>query len=137
MSISRLQNKLVQNNVSVINDENGNIHVSGHPAEDELIEMYQYIRPKIVIPVHGETRHLIKHAEIAIDCQVPETLVTRNGSVVRLAPNKAEVIDEVHAGRFALDGSRIIPVESDVIKDRNRISYNGVVVLSLVLDQNQ
>jgi ribonuclease J len=135
LSISRLQNKLVQNNVSVINDENGNIHVSGHPAEDELIEMYQYIRPKIVIPVHGETRHLIKHAEIAIDCQVPETLVTRNGSVVRLAPNKAEVIDEVHAGRFALDGSRIIPVESDVIKDRNRISYNGVVVLSIVLDQ--
>ena len=136
LSISRLQNKLVQNEVSVINDENGNIHVSGHPAEDELIEMYQLICPKIVIPVHGETRHLIKHAEIALDCQVPETLVVRNGSLVRLAPNKAKVIDEVQAGRFALDGSRIIPVESDVIKDRNRISYNGVVVLSLVLDHN-
>ena len=98
--------------------------------------MYQLICPKIVIPVHGETRHLIKHAEIALDCQVPETLVVRNGSVVRLAPNKAKVIDEVQAGRFAIDGSRIIPVESDVIKDRNRISYNGVVVLSLVLDHN-
>jgi ribonuclease J len=136
LSISRLQNKLVQNNVSVINDKNGNIHVSGHPAEDELIEMYQYIRPQIVVPVHGETRHLKKHAEIAEDCQVPETILVKNGSVVRLAPNNAEIIDEVHVGRFSIDGSRIVSLDSDVIKDRNRILYNGVVVLSLVLDQS-
>jgi ribonuclease J len=136
LSISRLQNKLVQNNVSVINDENGNIHVSGHPAEDELIEMYNYIRPQIVVPVHGEPRHLKKHAEIAQGCQVPETILVKNGSVVRLAPDRAQVIDEVHAGRFAVDGFRVIPIESDVIKDRNRIVYNGVAVLSLVLDQS-
>ena len=136
LSISRLQNKLVQNNVSVINDENGNIHVSGHPAQDELIEMYQYIRPQIVVPVHGETRHLKRHAEIAEDCQVPETILVKNGSVVRLAPNNAEIIDEVHVGRFSIDGSRIVSLDSDVIKDRNRILYNGVVVLSLVLDQS-
>jgi ribonuclease J len=136
LSISRLQNKLVQNNVSVINDENGNIHVSGHPAEDELIEMYNYIRPQIVVPVHGEPRHLKKHAEIAQGCQVPETILVKNGSVVRLAPDRAQVIDEVYAGRFAVDGSRVIPIESDVIKDRNRIVYNGVAVLSLVLDQS-
>jgi len=136
LSISRLQNKLVQNNVSVINDENGNIHVSGHPAADELIEMYSYIRPQIVIPVHGEPRHLKKHAEIAQDCQVPETILVKNGSIVRLAPDRAKVIDEVHAGRFAVDGARVIPIESDVIKDRNRIIYNGVAVLSLVLDQS-
>ena len=136
LSISRLQNKLVQNNVSVINDENGNIHVSGHPAEDELIEMYNYIRPQIVVPVHGEPRHLKKHAEIAQACQVPETILVKNGSVVRLAPDRAQVIDEVYAGRFAVDGSRVIPIESDVIKDRNRIVYNGVAVLSLVLDQS-
>jgi ribonuclease J len=136
LSISRLQNKLVQSDVTVINDENGNIHVSGHPAEDELIEMYQYVRPQIVVPVHGEPRHLKRHAEIAQNCQVPETILVNNGSVVRLAPNKAQIIDEVHAGRFALDGPRIQPLDSDVIKDRTRILYNGVAVFTLVLDQS-
>jgi ribonuclease J len=134
LSISRLQNKLVQNDVSVINDENGSIHVSGHPAEGELIKMYQYVRPQIVVPVHGEPRHLKRHAEIAQNCQVPETILVKNGSVVRLAPGKAQIIDQVHAGRFVLDGPRIIPLESDVFKDRMRILYNGVVVFSLVLD---
>jgi ribonuclease J len=136
LSISRLQNKLVQNNVSVVNDENGNIHVSGHPAENELIEMYQFIRPHIVVPVHGETRHLKRHAEIAENCQVPETILVKNGSVVRLAPNNAEIIDEVHVGRFSIDGSRIVSLNSDVVKDRNRILYNGVAVLSLILDHS-
>ncbi len=135
LSISRLQNKLVQNDVRVINDTNGDIHVSGHPAEDELIEMYQYIHPQIVVPVHGETRHLKKHAEIANKCQVPETVLVKNGSIVKLAPNKAQIIGEAQVGRLSIDGSRIISLESNVIKDRNRILYNGVVVLSLVLDR--
>ncbi|MBT3991366.1 MAG: ribonuclease J [Rhodospirillaceae bacterium] len=134
LSIGRLQNKLVQNGVDVINDENGNVHVSGHPAEDELIEMYQYVRPQIVVPVHGEPRHLKRHAEIAKNCQVPETILVNNGSVVRLAPERAQIIDEVHAARFAVDGPRIVPLESDVIKDRTRILYNGVAVFTLVLD---
>ena len=134
LSISRLQNKLIKNNVSVINDNDENIHVSGHPAEEELIKMYQYIRPEVVIPVHGEIRHLKRHAEIAADCQVPKSVIVNNGSVVRLAPNDAEIIGAVHAGRLSLDGDRIIPVDSDVIKDRNRIAYNGVAVLSLVIN---
>ena len=134
LAISRLQNKLIENNVSVINDQNGDIHVSGHPAEDELIEMYQYIRPKVAIPVHGEIRHLKKHGEIAADCQVPEIIIVKNGSVVRLSPNNARIVDEVHAGRLSFDGQRIISVNSDVIKDRSRIMYNGVAVLSLVID---
>jgi ribonuclease J len=134
LSIGRLQNKLVQNNVTVIADENGNVHVSGHPAEDELIEMYQYVRPQIVVPVHGEPRHLKRHAEIAKNCQVPETILVNNGSVVKLAPGQAGVIDEVHASRFALDGPRIVPLDSQVIKDRTRILYNGAAVLTLVLD---
>ena len=135
LSISRLQNKLVQNDVRVINDTNGDIHVSGHPAEDELIEMYQYILPQIVIPVHGETRHLKKHVEIANKCQIPETVLVKNGSIVKLAPNKAQIIGEAEVGRLSIEGSRLISLESNVIKDRNRILYNGVVVLSLVLDR--
>jgi ribonuclease J len=134
LAISRLQNRLVQNDVSVINDENGNIHVSGHPAKDELIEMYGYIRPKIVIPVHGEPRHLKRHAEIAQNCQVPETLIVNNGSVVRIAPGTVQIIDHVHSGRLALDGPNIIPLESNVIKDRKRILYDGVAVFTLLLD---
>ena len=134
LGIARLHNKLIQNGVDVIMDEHGNVHVSGHPAEDELIEMYQYVRPEIVVPVHGEPRHLKRHAEIAKNCQVPETILVNNGAVVRLAPNKAEIIDQVHAGRFALDGPRIVPLESQAIKDRTRILYNGVAVYTLVLD---
>lgn len=136
LSIGRLQNQLVQNGVEVIADENGNVHVSGHPAEDELVEMYQYVRPQIVVPVHGEPRHLKRHAEIAKNCQVPQTILVNNGSVVKLAPDQAKVVNEVQAGRLALDGPRIVPLESQVIKDRTRILYNGTAVLTLVLDES-
>ncbi|MDP7624313.1 MAG: ribonuclease J [Rhodospirillales bacterium] len=136
LSIGRLQNQLVQNGVEVIADENGNVHVSGHPAEDELVEMYQYVRPQIVVPVHGEPRHLKRHAEIAKNCQVPQTILVNNGSVVKLAPGQAKVVNEVQAGRLALDGPRIVPLESQVIKDRTRILYNGTAVLTLVLDDS-
>ena len=136
LSIGRLQNQLVQNGVEVIADENGNVHVSGHPAEDELVEMYQYVRPQIVVPVHGEPRHLKRHAEIAKNCQVPQTILVNNGSVVKLAPGQAKVVNEVQAGRLALDGPRIVPLESQVIKDRTRILYNGTAVLTLVLDES-
>jgi len=136
LSIGRLQNQLVQNGVEVIADENGNVHVSGHPAEDELVEMYQYVRPQIVVPVHGEPRHLKRHAEIAKNCQVPQTILVNNGSVVKLAPDQAKVVNEVQAGRLALDGPRIVPLESQVIKDRTRILYNGTAVLTLVLDDS-
>lgn len=135
LSISRLKNKFIKNKVAIIDEEQFDIHVSGHPSEDELIEMYSYLRPELVIPVHGEPRHIAKHAEIAKRCQIPETMIVNNGSMVRLAPGKAKIIDQVHAGRLALDGQRIIPLESHIIKDRMRIMYNGVIFVSVSVNE--
>ena len=137
LSISRLKNKFIKNKVTIIDEEQFDIHVSGHPAEDELIKMYSYLRPELVIPVHGEPRHLSKHAEIAKRCQVPETIIVNNGSMVRLAPGKAKIIDQVHAGRLAVDGQRIIPIESHIIKDRMRIMYNGVIFVTVLVNEKK
>jgi ribonuclease J len=134
LAIGRLQNRLALKGIDVINDHNGNVHVSGHPARDELVKMYQMVRPRIAIPVHGEPRHLLKHVELAKDCQVPETILVQNGSMVKLAPDTAGIIDEVEVGRFALEGNRLHPMEGDVVRDRSRIIYNGSAVLTLVLD---
>ena len=79
----------------MITDREADIHVSGHPARDELVRVYQWVRPKIALPVHGEVRHMIEHAALARACQVPETIVAPNGTLVRLAPGPAEIIDHV------------------------------------------
>jgi len=134
-AIGRLQNKLATLGVSIITARDEEIHVSGHPARDELSQMYQWVRPRISIPVHGEARHLKAHAELAKSCQIPFTLVARNGDVIRLdAQDGPEVIDEVYAGRLALDGKRLTAFDSDAIKGRRKLSFNGSVVVTAVVD---
>jgi ribonuclease J len=103
-SVGRLQNDLMAHGVEIVTDRDADIHVSGHPARDELVRMYQWIRPKIAVPVHGEVRHMVEHAALARTCQVPETIVAPNGTMVRLAPGPAQIIDHVHAARLARDG---------------------------------
>lgn len=133
-SISRIQNKLASMGVDIITARDEFVHVSGHPARDELIQMYQWIRPKIAVPVHGEARHLIAHAELARECQVPEPVGVRNGYAVRLAPGKATVVDEVRHGRIAVDGTRLVPMGSSAISDRRKLSHDGSAVVTLVVD---
>ncbi len=133
-SIGRLQNKLASLGVDVVTARNEDVHVSGHPARDELVQMYQWIRPKIAVPVHGEARHLIAHAELARECQVPEPVGARNGYAVRLAPGRATVVDEVPHGRLAVDGTRLIPMESAALRDRRRLAWNGSAVVTVVVD---
>ena len=133
LAIARNQNLLARKGVDLITEETHFVHVSGHPAREELIRMYQHLRPNISIPVHGEPRHLIHHAELARDCQVPETVLVENGSIVRLAPGKAQVIDEAHAGRLAVDGNRLVPLRGEALRDRSRAMLNGSVVVTLVV----
>src|SRR5690606_27534913 len=102
LAIGRLQNELAQLGVEIITDSDTFVHVSGHPARDELVRMYQLVRPKITLPVHGEARHLLAHAKLAEECQVPYPLVIENGDLVRLGPNGAEIIDDVPTGRLAV-----------------------------------
>ncbi|NQV55021.1 MAG: ribonuclease J, partial [Rhodospirillales bacterium] len=134
LAIGRIHNRLIGLGIDIVSELDDDIHVSGHPAQDELTEMYQLIRPQILIPVHGEQRHLKKHAEIAAACQVPETILVHNGSVVRLAPGPAEIIGEAPVGRLALDSGRLVPLKGQVITERTRVLFNGSAVFTLIVD---
>ncbi|MFQ5938930.1 MAG: ribonuclease J [Alphaproteobacteria bacterium] len=133
-AIFRLQNQLVGLGVEVISERTHFVHVSGHPNQDELMRMYQWVRPEVAVPVHGEGRHLAAHAELARACQVPQVVVVENGSLLRLAPGRAEIVEQVGAGRLALDGTELIAVDGAVLKSRYRMARNGVAVATLVLD---
>ena len=134
-SINRLQNALVRLGVEIVTEEDHFVHVSGHPARDELVRMYQMVRPQIAVPVHGEARHLIAHAELAGECQVQQPLVIQNGDVVRLAASGASVVDEVPVGRLASDGKGLLPLDGTALRDRRRVTFNGSAVATLVLDR--
>jgi ribonuclease J len=133
-AVGRLQNELLARGVEVITDKDVDIHVSGHPARDELVRVYQWVRPKIAVPVHGEIRHMVEHAALAKACQVPETVLAPNGTLVRLAPGPATVVDHVHAGRLARDGDVVTPVEGDALRERRKLLWNGAASVTLVVD---
>ncbi len=136
LAIGTLQNDLVRRGIRLITWRDDFVHVSGHPARDELARMYQLARPKVAVPVHGEYRHLTEHARLARDCQVAETVVCENGALVRLAPGRAAVRAQMPSGRIALEGNRLVPVDGEVIRSRKRALYNGLVVVSVALDED-
>jgi ribonuclease J len=134
-SIGRLQNALARLGVEIVTELDHFVHVSGHPARDELVRMYQMIRPRIAIPVHGEARHLIAHAALAGECQVPQPLIIENGDMVRFGPGGATIVDEVPVGRLASDGKTLLPLDGAALKDRRRLVLSGSAVATLVLDR--
>src|SRR3546814_11593117 len=109
----------------MVTDRQAMIHVSGHPGRPELAAMYGWLRPKIVIPVHGEMRHMVEHARLALAQGVPETVVPKNGSVIRLAPGAHQVISHEKGGRLLLAGDVILPADGAEINARRRISLHG------------
>ncbi|MCW5760769.1 MAG: ribonuclease J [Phenylobacterium sp.] len=133
--IRNLQNKLTENGVRLYTErDHPGIHVSGHPCRDELAEMYRWARPEIAVPTHGERRHLMEHAAFARDLQVPQQVTPRNGDLVRLAPGRAEVIDEVPAGRLFVDAGVLTPENGDALRERRHAAYNGMIAVSVALD---
>lgn len=134
VAIYDMQNELASRGVQIISEKDHFIHVSGHPCRDELTAMYQWIKPELSIPVHGEARHLREHAALAKELQVPETLVLKNGDMVRIAPGPAKIIDEVPAGRFVLDGDVLVPSWDIGIQERRRLSFAGAVFVSVALN---
>jgi ribonuclease J len=134
-AIFGLQNALVRLGVEIVTESDHFVHVSGHPAQDELVRMYQMIRPRIAIPVHGEARHLAAHADLALRCQVPEALVIANGDLVCLDKNGGAVVDEIPVGRLASDGKSLLPVGGAVMQQRRRTASEGSVVATIVLDR--
>lgn len=132
--ILALQNQLAQIDVEIISPNGSDIHVSGHPCRGELADMYEWARPRSAIPVHGEHRHLIAHAALAKELGVAEPCRVHNGDVVRLAPAPTEVIDAVQTGRLHLDGYIMTEDGSAALKERRKISYNGVVFVAVPID---
>ncbi len=133
--IRNLQNKLTENGVRLYTErDHPGIHVSGHPCRDELAEMYAWARPTIAVPTHGERRHLMEHAAFARDLQVPQQVTPRNGDLVRLAPGRAQVIDEVPSGRLFVDAGVLTPENGEALRERRHAAFNGMLAVSVVLD---
>ncbi|MGE3622875.1 MAG: ribonuclease J [Bdellovibrionales bacterium] len=132
--IARLQNQLIARGLTVITQNDAPVHVSGHPAQEELAELYQWTRPNLVLPVHGEPRHQAEHARIAKECQVPHVLIPRDGQIIRLGPGVHEIVAEVPCGRLGLDGKRLRPLDREATKDRRKMGFNGAMVITLVMD---
>jgi len=134
--IRNLQNKLADRGVRLYTErDHPGIHVSGHPCREELRRMYQWARPKIAVPTHGERRHLLEHVNLARDMQVAEAIAPRNGDMVRLAPGRAEVVDEVPAGRLYVDAGVVTPEHGEALRQRRHAAFNGVLAVSVALDR--
>jgi ribonuclease J len=130
----KLHNQLVKDGIEVISEENEFVHVSGHPNRDEMKDMYNWIKPKCVIPVHGEHRHLMEHISFAREMQVPHPVLVENGDIVKIFPgDKPEVYDKAPSGRLYLDGNISVDEESASIKDRKNLSSNGYLEVTILI----
>ncbi|MDC1157958.1 ribonuclease J [Pelagibacteraceae bacterium] len=132
-----LQNQIVRNNIEIISEENAFVHVSGHPNRDDLKDMYKWVKPKSIIPVHGEHRHMQEHVSFAKEMQIPKTLLIENGDIIKLLPGDApQIIDKAPSGRVYLDGSINVETDSQSIKDRKNLSINGYLEITLLVSNN-
>ena len=133
-AISKVQNRFFENGVNVITDEDKNIHVSGHPSRDELVEMYSYIKPNISIPVHGTREHIDAHAKLAMECQVPNVIKPKNGDVIKLNAKKPSVISHQEFTTNVYDAGEIVSIDNERFISRRHTLWNGFVTVSLVLN---
>ena len=130
----KLHNQLVKDEIEVISEDSEFVHVSGHPNREDLKDMYNWVKPKCIIPVHGEHRHMIEHVNFAKEMQVPFPIQVENGDIVKLSPGKTpEIYDKAPSGRLYLDGSVSVDESSQSIKDRKNLSNNGYIELTILV----
>jgi len=134
IGIFELHNKLAALGIEVLTEQDHFVHVSGHPCRDELAEMYRWTRPQIAVPVHGELRHMSEHARLARSLQVPQAVVIKNGHMLRLAPGRAEIVDEVPSGRIFLDGRVLVEEGAGFARARRALGFAGIIAITLVVD---
>lgn len=134
-SVMAIQNKFSRRGVKLITDKDFFVHVSGHGGKCEIEQMYDMLKPKTAIPVHGESMHLVCHADIAESKGVKNIVMMENGNVLDLTQEKPELIGKIYTGAFALDGNRMIKFDSDVMKKRKRIAFEGNVMISIVVNK--
>lgn len=133
-AILETKNLLIEQGIRIIEDSDALVHVSGHPRRSELRRMYEWTKPRVLVPVHGEAAHLVAHGALGAQAGIPEVAQVRNGDMIRLAPGAAEIIDTVPAGRVFKDGRLIGSDEAMGIRDRRKLSYVGHVAVNVVLD---
>ena len=133
-AIGTVQDNLIRRGVELMTDMDHLVHVSGHPARDELRRLYRLVRPRIAVPVHGEWRHLSAHAALAREAGATPILL-EDGDILNLAPGRAEIVDSAPVGRLVADGSRLVRLDGGVLTARRRMLFNGVVLGSLAVDK--
>ena len=132
-----MHNEIVKRGIELITEENSFVHVSGHPNREDLKDMYKWIKPKSVIPVHGEHRHMIEQAKFAKEMQVPHSIQIENGDILRIYPgDKPEVIDKAPTGRMYLDGLIGIKEDSNSLKERRNLGANGYLEVTLIVSNS-
>lgn len=131
LAIGRIQNRLAERGIKMVSDRQSLIHVSGHPGRPELEALYGWLRPDILVPVHGEMRHMQEQKRLGEACGIPKSLVQKNGDLIRLAPDKPRKVAEVRAGRLLLDGDIIVPADGEAITMRRRMARDGMVIVVL------
>jgi len=135
VAIGRIQNQLATKGVVMITERQEHIHVSGHPGRPELAKMYEWIRPEILVPVHGEIRHMKEQVRFGLEQGIPKAVFQQNGDVVRLAPNGPKILGQERTGRLVLDGDVIIPADGKTLNQRRKSAYNGLVSVAIALDE--
>ncbi len=133
--IFQLQNRLAERGIHILTERDHFVHVSGHPCRDELAKMYEWVRPFNVVPMHGETRHLLEHCDFAKAHGAAHSAMARNGTMVRLAPGPAQVIGEIPHNRLLLDGRVLTPEDSPAVRTRRRLAEEGMVHVTLIFDK--
>ncbi len=134
-AIARIQNLLLKQGIDIVTSEQAFVHASGHAGQPDIAKLYEWIRPQLSVPVHGELRHQTEHARLARSLNVPDVLIPTNGQIVRLGPGVHEIVAEVQAGRWGLDGKILRALDGQSLKHRRKMNYNGAAVITLALDK--
>jgi ribonuclease J len=135
VAIGRIQNQLATKGIEMITERQAHVHVSGHPGRPELAAMYRWIRPEILMPVHGEMRHLMEQARFGLSEGIPRALVQTNGDIVRLAPGAPEKLGHAQVGRLVLDGDVILPGDGATINERRKLALFGQISVAVAIDR--
>jgi ribonuclease J len=135
IAIGRIQNMLASKGVIMVTDRQAEVHVSGHPGRPELLAMYEWIRPQILLPVHGEMRHMAEQARLGLSAGIPQAVVQGNGDLVRLAPGKASIVGKEGTGRLVLDGDVILPADGATMNERRKLGLHGQISVAVAVNR--
>jgi ribonuclease J len=136
VAIGRIQNLLAGKGVEMVTERQAHVHVSGHPGRPELAQMYEWLRPDLLVPTHGEMRHMMEHARFGLAQGVPNAIVQKDGDIVRLLPGPAKKIGNAPIGRLVLDGDVILPADGSTVNERRKLALNGQISVAVAMGKD-